>query len=99
MPTVGVDAPLIHLDQPESLEERQIKLELAQKVGARAAWQGTELFSIPPMPGSEPLRFDHLLAVFRQQARQKFIPPLALSLIQRKDLDLSVWPFNSQTSI
>ena len=99
MPTVGVDAPLIHLDQPESLEERQIKLELAQKVGARAAWQGTELFSIPPMPGYEPLRFDHLLAVFRQQARQKFIPPLALSLIQRKDLDLSVWPFNSQTSI
>jgi len=91
-PSVMRDAPLIDLDRPESIEERQVKLDLAQESGLRIAFQGMELFSIPPAPGFEPLRYDHLLAILQQEAERKFIPALACRLIQRKELDFSAWP-------
>jgi hypothetical protein len=68
-------------------------------LGVRVAYQGMVLFSIPPMPGYEPLRYEHLQARFQQEAKRKFIPALAISLIQQKDLDFSEWQFNSPNSI
>jgi GT2 family glycosyltransferase len=90
-PYVMKDAPLIHLDQPESIEERQAVFDLAQKSGLRVALQGMVLFSIPPSPGFEPLRYEHLQAILLQEAKRKFIPALGIRLIRRKELDLSGW--------
>lgn len=90
-PLVIKDAPLIHLDQPESIEQRQSKLALAQESGLRVALQGVELFSIAPAPGFEPLRFEHLHAILLREAKRKFIPPVGIRLIQRKELDFSTW--------
>jgi hypothetical protein len=93
-PAVTKDAPLIHIDQPETEEKRQEKMDLAQTLGLRVAFQGIELFSIPPLPGYEPLRYEHLQAMFQRDAKIKFIPALAINLIQQKDLDVLEWQFN-----
>jgi hypothetical protein len=93
-PSVARDAPLIQMDQPESFEEQQAKLDLAQRAGLRVAWQGMEILSIPPAPGYEPLRYEHLQAMVWQAARNRFIPAMALSLIQRDELDFSAWQLN-----
>lgn len=90
-PCVRKDAPLIQLDQPESREERQAILNLAQESGLRIAVQGIELFSIPPAPGFEPLRHEHLQAILRREAKWKFIPALGFELIRTKELDFSAW--------
>ncbi len=75
----------------QALADRQVKLNLAQESGLRVALHGIELFSIPPAPGYEPLRYEHLQAIFLREAKQKFIPALAIRLIQRKELDFSAW--------
>lgn len=93
-PSVATDAPLIQMDQPESFDERQAKLDLAQRTGLRVAWQGLEIFSIPPMPGYESLRYEHIQAMMWQATKYRLIPAMAISLIQSKELDFSVWQFN-----
>jgi hypothetical protein len=99
IPGVAKDAPVFHLDRPESMVERQEKLNLAQTLGVRVAYQEMELFSIPPMPGYEPLRYEHMQEMFQQEAKRKIIPALAVSLIQQKERELSEWQFNLPNSI
>jgi GT2 family glycosyltransferase len=98
-PPVAKDAPLIHMDQPESTEACQKKLELARVAGLRVAWQGVEFLSIPPAPGYEPLQYEHLQGMVYQEAKRRFIPALAMSLIINDDRELSAWQPNSQKSI
>lgn len=50
--------------------------------GVRLLLNGYEMTTIPPQPGAEPLRVEHLRAELRALARREFVPGLAIQLAQ-----------------
>jgi hypothetical protein len=82
-PAVAGNAPVIDLAGPPPAEELlQAALEEASNLGLRLTLHGTELLAIPPRPGLEPLREEHLRNVFWKKAERQFFPALAFDLIR-----------------
>jgi GT2 family glycosyltransferase len=80
-PTVASNAPLIDLAMLPPADVLQGLLEQAANLGLRLALEGVEVLAIPPQPGAEPLRQEHLHTALQRLAEQQFVPPLALHLI------------------
>jgi glycosyltransferase involved in cell wall biosynthesis len=80
-PAIASHAPMI--DMTASLPDRVLQKTLAQAtgMGLRLAVAGIEVLSLPPQPGAEPLREEHLHDMWRQLKEQQFIPALAWHMI------------------
>jgi GT2 family glycosyltransferase len=81
-PAIASTAPLIDLTEPPAGRALEDSLQEGTNVGVRLAVGGAEVLAIPPQPGAEPLRQEHLHAALERQAEQEFIPALAVHLIR-----------------
>lgn len=82
LPAVASNAPVIDLAALPSADILQGILEQSTRIGLRLALRGIEVLTIPPQPGVEPLREEHLQQALRNLAREQFVPALALQLIR-----------------
>ena len=80
-PTVAGNAPLIDLAMLPPADVLQGILEQAANLGLRLTLEGVEVLAMPPQPGAEPLRKEHLHTALQRLAEQQFVPSLALHLI------------------
>jgi glycosyltransferase involved in cell wall biosynthesis len=81
-PAIAPDAPVVDLVALPPTDTLKCLLERGTHVGLRLALGGVEVLTIPPQPGAEPLREEHLHNRLQQVAEQDFVPALALHLIQ-----------------
>jgi GT2 family glycosyltransferase len=81
-PAVASNAPVVDMAVLPPAGVLQETLEQATTMGLWLHWAGVQVLSIPPKPGSEPLREEHLHAALREFAEQQFVPALALHLIR-----------------
>lgn len=80
-PSVASHAPMIDMAVPLPHGVVQNTLAQATDRGLRLAVAGIEVLSLPPQPGAEPLREEHLQGMWRQLKEQQFIPALAWHMI------------------
>ena len=86
------DPPLvIDLADPIDAIKMRVASDRAEQEGLKIMWRGLDLFEIPPEPGKEPLREEHLWAFFQKRVAQEFLPALAIDLIQSGDSERSIW--------
>ena len=83
-PAVAGNAPIVDITTLPADETLEQLLEQASHLGLRLAIGGIELLAVPPQPGAEPLRKEHLQHLFKNLAMHRFIPVLGLELIQAK---------------
>ena len=81
-PAAASDAPVVDMAALPPTDVLQILLEEAANTGLRLHWEGIEVLAIPPQPGAEPLREEHLRSALGGLAEEQFIPALALHLIR-----------------
>jgi GT2 family glycosyltransferase len=81
-PTVASSAPVVDMAAPPPPDVLQGVLEQATNTGLRLALEGVEVVAIPPQPGAEPLREEHLHRALQQLVERQFVPALALHLIR-----------------
>ena len=89
-PSVASNAPTVdmaHLPPAQTFHE---VLAQATTLGLRVCYDGSEILTLAPQPGVEPLREEHLHSVWHEVAAQQFIPTLALHLI-RSTAEGGVW--------
>lgn len=82
LPTVAADAPLIEMTALPSAPLSKDTLEQATRAGARLTIGGMEVLSLPPQPGAEPLREEHLRAALDDLLGQQFVPAVALQMLR-----------------
>jgi glycosyltransferase involved in cell wall biosynthesis len=81
-PCLHSDAPVIDMAALPLADALADILARASTAGARLAIEGVEVLTIPPQPGAEPLRVEHLHDALRTMARQKFIPAMAMRTLR-----------------
>lgn len=81
-PAVASNAPIIDMAALPPVDVLQGMLERATSIGLRLCLEGVEVLTMPPQPGAEPLREEHLHSALRGLAEWQFVPALALHLIR-----------------
>ncbi len=76
-PIVASNAPIIDIARLPSVNQLKKVLEHSTKVGLRLALEGIEVLNLPPIPGSEPLKIEHLHYALQEAAEHQFIPAMA----------------------
>jgi GT2 family glycosyltransferase len=79
---VESNAPIIDVANPYGKDVLQGLLNRATSLGLRLYFEGTEVLTIPPQPGMEPLKKEHIDSALQELAKQQFIPALALHMIR-----------------
>jgi len=79
---IASDAPIIDMAALPPPSTLQSLLEQGNRSGLRLTLDGMEVLTLSPEPGAEPLREEHLHSALRALTEQKFIPALALRLVQ-----------------
>ncbi len=77
------DAPQIDLADLPTEPAAEALFAAASTKGAIIALAGVPLLALPPQPGAEPLRVEHVRAAVRAIAQQKYFPALALGMARR----------------
>lgn len=78
---VASDAPLLDLSNLPPRDKLSLILETADEKGLRLFWKGMPLFTIPPVPGVEPLRLEHLWRMLWDICEREIVPALALDWV------------------
>jgi GT2 family glycosyltransferase len=78
----ATDAPTIDLARLPKPATLNRLLELANSKGVIIAHNGVMVLSLPPEPGAEPLRLEHLQLAMREASQKNFHPALALGLVR-----------------
>ncbi len=76
LPTVASDAPVVDVLKLSQITDAEL-LEASRK-GVRLTCDGIEVTTLPPRPGAESLRVEHLAYAFGEHARRTFVPALAI---------------------
>jgi glycosyltransferase involved in cell wall biosynthesis len=79
-PAVAVHAPTLDVSALPSQEVLQVILERATELGLQVTLAGSEILALPPHPGAEPLRLEHIRGALSKLAQQQFVPALALHM-------------------
>ena len=79
-PAVAVDALALDLSALPPKDVLHAILERSAYQGVRLTLEGVEILALPPHPGAEPLREEHIRGALSKLAQQQFVPALALHL-------------------
>ena len=96
-PAVAGDAPVVDLAALPAADALEEALKHATDQGLRLALGGYEVLTIPPQPGAEPLRDEHLHLALRELAEQQFVPALAMHLVRSTSPGGLLWQSSSST--
>jgi glycosyltransferase involved in cell wall biosynthesis len=81
-PAVESNAPIIDVAKPYRKDVLQGLLKRATSLGLRIGLEGIEVLTIPPQPGKEPLKKEHIDSALQELSKQQFVPALALHMIR-----------------
>jgi GT2 family glycosyltransferase len=81
-PAVASNAPVVDMADLPPADALHGMLEQATSRGLRLELGGAEVLTIPPQPGAEPLREQHLHSALRELTEEQFVPAVVLHLIR-----------------
>jgi glycosyltransferase involved in cell wall biosynthesis len=91
-PAIAPDAPVLDLAAPGLEATVAAVLDHGSRFGLRVVIDGIEVLAIPPKPGWEPLRLQHVQACLRELAESQFVPALALKWLRARGPDFLCQP-------